>query len=742
MSKMYSSVLTLGDEQKRIAVINYDPENSRTTQIKQMHHIQVLDRSGSMLQDIHKLIENVKQTIEHIPAGDYISIIWFSSPDECSVLLKGAQPGPQIYPMLDSIKSVLSTTCFSRPMQEVGQIINDLKMICPNFAVTLFTDGCPVAPWGPMVEMERTHEAVRTWENDVIALHTIGYGYYYDQQFLRDLSNHTAFGQFVHSNQINEYFDIFSRNYEITSDLVLENVEVHTAEDTGIVYLTSKSATGVTENFSTRALDSKKNQIILIGSDEKDFSFTINGDEFSTAGLPEVPARSITPVTYAIAYTQYYNGHRKEAISILAKQLHDRYLVDQARNAFTYDEVAAYTKLIRKAVFTNQGRMINGACDADYVPSDHAPCIMDILKILTNSGTAKYLYSQNYNRIGVKVNDDFNLFKPDKGDVLTPISELVFHRSRLNISIRSAIPGTVKLNPRRAKQVGLPDTIQSKIYRTQTLIKDGRPNMQEVSFVVDDKVLLDIKILLGNHYDQVVNVTASNPNENWITINLSVLPVINYSYVGDCTDCSHLLKEVHRLTYNQAAQKILNSMLEDCYAYRKKNGIFDTTKQMMQYTTEQVAVLQEHGLNDRAEYVGVNNVAEPSGDSYVARELDFQLKGYSTLPPIDKLKQKITADKKLNGPETMMKDAMGSAQAMLHMLEYGSNQYLDSLKLILQTVKSNLANSRVAICSQKIALVLTGEWFSGVEVDAKGNYLYTEGDQTLVIKATRQDIPL
>ena len=119
-------------------------------------------------------------------------------------------------------------------------------MICPNFAVTLFTDGCPVAPWGPMVEMERTHEAVRTWENDVIALHTIGYGYYYDQQFLRDLSNHTAFGQSVHSNQINEYFDIFSRNYEITSDLVLENVEVHTAEDTGIVYLTSKSATGVT----------------------------------------------------------------------------------------------------------------------------------------------------------------------------------------------------------------------------------------------------------------------------------------------------------------------------------------------------------------------------------------------------------------------------------------------------------------------------------------------------------------
>ncbi|MCM1220812.1 MAG: hypothetical protein NC548_40625, partial [Lachnospiraceae bacterium] len=658
---------------------------------------------------------------------------------------KGAQKTPGIqslYALLDSIKSTLGTTCFSEPMQEVGTVINDLKVICPNFCVTLFTDGCPVVPWGADEEIDRTMKAVNLWKDDALALHTVGYGYYYDQDFLRNLANQTAFGQFIHSSQIQEYFDIFSKNYEITSELVLEKVEVSSSADC-ILYLTRKSVVSSDGVFTTRALDKSKNQFIFLGKDEQDFNFFYDGVQYSTADLPNIPTQSIKPITYAIAYVQYYNGNRKQAISILANQLKDKFLVDQAQNAFTYDEVGAYTKLLRTAVFSTKGRMVDGECPEGYIPSDHAPCIMDILKILTNSNNAKYRYASDYNRIGVKVQDNFDLFQRDKdADILTPISELVLNKSRLNVSIRSSIPGTVKLNPRRAKQVGLPDVIPSKIYRTQTLIKDGIPNMSEASFQVDDRTLTDIRILLGDTFDRDVTVQQVSEDCYDIKIDFSSLPVINHSYVGDCTDCSILLKEVYRQQYNQAAQKVLNMMLDEVYAYRKRNGIFDTTKQMAMYTPQQIEVLQEHGLNDRAEYVGVANAKDPSGDSYIARELEFQLKGYSTLPTIEKFKQKINDGSKLNGPEQMMKDAMDSANAILHSLKYGSNQYLENLKLTLATVKANLANSRVAICSQKIALVLTGEWFGNLEVDKKGNYLYSEGGHTLVIKANRTSIPL
>lgn len=57
-------------------------------------------------------------------------------------------------------------------------------------------------------------------------------------------------------------------------------------------------------------------------------------------------------------------------------------------------------------------------------------------------------------------------------------------------------------------------------------------------------------------------------------------------------------------------------------------------------------------------------------------------------------------------------------------------------------MKSQLAAIRMVLASQKIALVLTGEWFTGLEVDKKGNYLYSDGENTLVIKANRTVIEL
>lgn len=82
MAKFYSSILDLGNlGHRKVAVCNVNPEDlqqSNNVSVDKMHHIQVLDRSGSMYRDIDDLIENVKDTIRFIPDGDYVSIIWFS----------------------------------------------------------------------------------------------------------------------------------------------------------------------------------------------------------------------------------------------------------------------------------------------------------------------------------------------------------------------------------------------------------------------------------------------------------------------------------------------------------------------------------------------------------------------------------------------------------------------------------------------------------------------------------------
>lgn len=745
MSKFYSSILNLGNlGVRKVAVCNINPEDQSTTMsVDCMHHIQVLDRSGSMWADIDDLIENVKDTIRFIPEGDYVSIIWFSGAEQCNVLIKGAQKNDSLYALLDTLKSTLGVTCFSTPMKEVGNIINDLKPICPNFSVTVFTDGQPVVAWGTEEEIRRTLEAIDVWKDDVLALNTIGYGNYYDQDFLKQMSAKTTFGQFIHSSLIGDYTDIFSHNYEITADLVMTTVEV-VSPGSEVMYLTGKLATKSAAGLKTRALDKRKNQFVVIGPDDSDFSFLVGDDAYSTAGLKEIPSASITPIMYAYAYTSYYEGNRKQAMDIVAKVLHDKHLVDVMKNSFTYDEVGAATKVIKSAVFSTKYRLVEGECDDDYVAADNAPCLMDVLGIVLNSEESYYKYATEYSRIGKKVTDTFNLFHRNKGEeVLTPANDLVFNKSRLNISIRSVINGTVSLNPRQAAKVGLPAELPSKIYRNQTLVKDGAPNMAMVTFRVTEDTYNEVgKLFEGRDINNIINAYQIDDTQFEIQIYLYNIPIINYSYVGNCTDVQNLLETVRTQTYLQAAQKSLGFLRDDVYDYRKQHGIFDVSKQFAQYTPEQIQVLTEHGLNDRAEYVGVSNVTEKSGDSYVTRELEFQLKGYSSLPTKDKYYDKRSAGGKLNGPETMMLQAENDFKDLVGDLEYASNEYLEKLNASINKVKTQLASIRMGLASKKIALVLTGEWFTGLEVDKKGNYLYSDGTDTLVIKANRTVIEL
>ena len=127
------------------------------------------------------------------------------------------------------MKSTLGCTCFSEPLQEVGVVIEDLKALCPNFSVNLFTDGCPVVPWSYKEEVDRIHKAIDAWKNEIIALNTIGYGNYYDAELLKAMAAKSVFGQFVHNSKISDLSDIFTHNYTKVSGMTLETVEVLSA---------------------------------------------------------------------------------------------------------------------------------------------------------------------------------------------------------------------------------------------------------------------------------------------------------------------------------------------------------------------------------------------------------------------------------------------------------------------------------------------------------------------------------
>lgn len=175
---------------RKLAIVNLKPDDKdHVIEDLPIHHIQILDRSGSMTGQIDRLIENVKMTIDHMKESDFFSIIWFSGHEQYRTLIKGAsvKSDRSYSKLLDSIKSTLGTTCFSDPVKEAKSIVSELRDLCPNFSVTLFTDGAPVCPWSSNEEDVKVSDLISSMKNDIISFNTIGYGGYYNGELLRNI---------------------------------------------------------------------------------------------------------------------------------------------------------------------------------------------------------------------------------------------------------------------------------------------------------------------------------------------------------------------------------------------------------------------------------------------------------------------------------------------------------------------------------------------------------------------------
>lgn len=451
----YLNELVLAGKKYNLINFNYKSKKEDNKQtIESIHHIHVIDRSYSMSNEIDKLIDNVIDTFEHIGEKDLISVIWFSGHDECSTLFKGATIHSKdlIIKKLNSIRSCVGITCFSEPVKQVEEVIVDLKDVCENFNVCFFTDGQVVVPWSEQEEHERIFTRLQSIKENygLLALNTIGYGNWYDEELLNKMTEYSVFGHFNHSSNINDYSKIFTHEYEKIKDNVLESCEVTAEENTEIVYITPRDSKLYKEQFKTRFIDKIKNQFFIITEGNK---FTINGEEYdlSTIKTKRIPKPSLMNFLYSYAKELYKKGEQHLAIDVLT-YTHDKAVIDKALNSFTRDERAEVVTLLEKCYTSNKNRYTEGEVGLDYVPSPNAYNVIQFLAELSNK-RALYLPVDNYNRIGKAVKDVKNLFTKDNSEVVAPMDELVFNEKKLNVSIRYMMKGFVKLDPEAAKSV-------------------------------------------------------------------------------------------------------------------------------------------------------------------------------------------------------------------------------------------------------------------------------------------------
>lgn len=757
---MYADVVTIADEAKKVVVVNID-ESQIKMDAPKLHHIHILDRSSSMRNEIDALIDNVQNTLSSIHDDDLVSVIWFSSPGNYRTLVKGASNSQELKDLLNSLRSAEGSTCFSDPIKEANLLVDDLYSLCPNISVTLFTDGQTVTSWEKSEETRRIFDELKKLSPRILALNTIGYGPYYDQQLLKKMSLTTQFGEMIHSSKIQDYLTIFDRHFEKLRDSVTVSVDLAAPEAGNIIYLSRKFVRegDTSGTLVLSRLDKEKNQFFILGKTTADFNFSLNGKEYSSADIVTAPRKeTITNLKYAIASNDYYSGRRYHASSVLA-DIGDKALVDAAAKAFTFDEVAAYSSTLLKAVFSTKARSLDGICDKNYLPAKDAFCVLDVMNILFESDSKYSPFGKNvdaYQRTTRKVLDNYNQFKFPEAEVLASFSDFVPSSEFLNLSVRFPITGSVQLNPASAKRVGLPDHVPATIFRNHSIINDGVLNLPKIEVLLDHKAFskLSASGMFENGSKILGITTISDVDYTRAVLDMRGLPMLNRLYVPEEIKPEMLLSKVERLTTLEARQLALNSFMTQVY---ELNPVAKKVGEFKDLTLDQIQVLEDSGLNSKFWYSPVESLkpAAEAADYYEAKSITFNLKGISSLASVSDVLTRISEKgiDKLTSSQKYVYSALMSVAAAVSAvsdqvcdistmkLRKAPNAVRDELERLVTDNKLELRKERTELVALKMAVVLSGDWFEGFKSEeprAKSNSdisSFSKDDTTLILKS-------
>jgi hypothetical protein len=529
-------------------------------------------------------------------------------------------------------------------------------------------------------------------------------------------------------------------NYTPPNDEKIINIM---CEGKTILYLTRQGIRLEQDSLAT-SLANSFNKFYIISTSDEEFEFKINEDIIHSSKLKSVlTSLDIKSLQYAVAYEQYLKGNAVEAIDILNYSLKDKYLTRLVLNAFTAKEREKSTEILLKAAHNKKvqlqprrwinARLVEGLIGDNSVV-DEGPCFMDILEIFEKNGD-KFLPkpSEEYKRIGRKIVDNYNAFKCDKSvELAADFRKLVFSKEKLNISVRYEIPGFVKINPRQAKAAGFKTNIFSaKIFREQTIIKDGDINIDKFRALVSKDTLnylRELKIkglfrLVDSNYPMHDNFTS-------VEINISRIPVLSRSYVLKYDNLDFVLDTCYNQRVAECKQKVIKYFIEKC----SKN----TKAKEAGYTNKQYELLNSYGLDFKGVYHGIDNkVLNEDGKQYEYRIFEFALKGFSTLSKVENLLIKMRDSKnKLNKPDRIMADF---AEYLIESKLYNN---INKLNKLLQEQKTIIRTNTRILAQVKLAKTLTGGWWKELKSGAGNNYLYEKEDKMLIVKVMRKNVEI
>lgn len=664
------------------------------------HHVLIFDRSGSMYMTIKDLVEDMKLFIsERIPQKDTISIAWFSSEGgQHSFVLKNcpAASTDRIVKGLDSLASVLGTTCFSEVLSEVPSVIDDGTMLADTASLLFFTDGYPVVS-NVQREMKSVYDAITRIAPKIGNAVIVGYGQYYNKKVLAEMAS--ALGaQLVHASQLTNFYAYLDSGYALLGGAKKVQVHLPDGGEPDLVLTIDKETDGVAEVEYDE--DGNVSVPDTIGS-----LWAVYTDSCPD-GVKL--GREQLGVVYAAAALMLANEWADEALELMSG-IGDVKVVQMVSNAWTLDDYARAAVWMRQAVFNSNARFAGGK-KVGCLPDPDAFCVLDALELLSSDSEAFMHPSKGfeYKRTGVprKRKEGYPPFIDDGKPVA--LTSITFNESRMNVSLLASATGTVNVGP---NDLGLPEKYPCVKFNNYTFVKDGNLNVEWIWAATSKETWEALYESTG----------AVDPNYKWeegvpYMVDFQTMPMINSKY----TSTEYSAQEVASLRiqelYGMVSQKCISYLLSQM----EEEGFVEVAGDL---SLEQQEFLASKGISPKGAYQPPTEKGEVS-DHYFAKTFSLKVKGWSSIPKVSDVIERVAEGKKLNIPQATVMTEYDAIEAKL-VGKSGPERYTalldmrDDIRSKLRAIRRQLQGIKFAVCLKP------GKWFSGM---SRQDPVYLYGD--------------
>lgn len=677
----------------------------------------IVDVSGSMsydLQLIRKQLKNKLSTL--VKEGDTISIIWFSGNNDAGVLkeeveIQSLKSLQDLNNSIDRFLKPIGLTAFAKPLGLAYDTIQRIKTNRPNslFSLIFLTDGC-----NNDCSWSEVKKSLSKLENDVTSSVFVEYGYYADSEKLSEMAEIIG-GEKITANGFDEFEPIFeeklTKKYNNCKKVAIDIPEyklpfVFTITDTNeiVVY----------------AINDNK---ILITSDVKEIYFFNENSIGVNNNFDE-------KILYTSAYVLTDKTLAQEAELTLGLT-GDVNLFNIYSNSFGKQKLNDFKSLLKEAISDKDKRYLKGKSDK-LIIDENAYSVLNLMFDLSEFDDNMFYPSHddfNYKRIGKKrvqketvlsqedkdalkniesidqllqfteeLNDKkiakFNYFNENDGYSL---SNLVWNEDRANLSVRIRVNGYVEL-PKNNFNL---EKVDSYIYRTYTIIKDGILNITKLPVSLNEKTY-EILVKQGL-------ITEPFIKDKIYVIDFSLLPVINRGMVKTISaeKLALLEWELLKLKANNKVYKYYDDLLFP----RVSKGFVDIYGAEVEAWFKEIGITEYNGFSPKTDTV-------PSTDFYMSTNLLSKIEGCSSLPKVIDVETKIKNNKDLKISEWLMKEAIESYFNQINSELY-KTQDESTQKLILEKwLKTCKEKSKIRsrelmgeISKIKFSLILSKKWF-------------------------------